>query len=225
MPQDLGELAGSANPSEDELPFFVLMQDDGLLSKITSVSDELLQLVLGSDQIERNDARVIIDVNIRPNFPNNANLIFFSDDFELWNHQWASSLENIFGWSNSELKARTTQCVLRMHIAASNFRMQRKLTSHVFQKVGIFDEERAQAWRDRAAQMSVQHEEQQMIWNSGLRQIALALLEELQRRVFGQPPYPAGQSRMWAIEFGSLVGPDPIGEAAAGLESLMRQLP
>jgi hypothetical protein len=107
LPQDAGELPNSARPDQDETPFFVLMQDDGLLSKITSTTDELLQPIANRDQIERNDTRVMIDVYIRPNFPKNANLIFFSDDFEMWNHQWTSSLEGIRGWSNAELKART----------------------------------------------------------------------------------------------------------------------
>jgi hypothetical protein len=125
MPQTADELPDAAHPQQDETPFFVLMQDDGLVAKITSVSDELLQPLFEKSQIDRSDTRVMIEIYIRPNFPTNKNLIFFSDDFEIWNHQWAHAFDGIRGWSNSELKARTTQCILRMHVTASNFRLQR----------------------------------------------------------------------------------------------------
>lgn len=210
IPQEKGELPISASPGQGEEPFFVLMQDDGLLSKITSSTDELLQPINGKDNIDRSDVRIMLDVYIRPNYPTNMNIIFFSDDFEVWNHQWASAMDGSRGWSNSELRARTTQCVLRMRITASNFR---------FRSNSILDDEE---WHIKYV---AQSDEEQIIWNSRLRPIALALKEELERRLYGEPPYPSGSHRMSAIEYGTLTGPDPILDAAAGLESLIRQLP
>jgi hypothetical protein len=224
MPQNIDDLPNGAQPEQDEAPFFVLMQDDGLLSKITSVSDELLQPILGNGQIERSDTRVLIEVYIRPNFPNDANLIFFSDDLEVWNHQWTSAFDGIRNWSNSELKARTTQCVLRMRVTASNFRMQRTASLTRHRTSHQSDDERREDWNKERARMLEQTDEQHMIWNSRLRSIAVALKEELQRRILGEPPYPTDH-RMTALDHGMLAGVDPIGEAADGIESLIRQLP
>ena len=216
MPQDAGELPAQTVACEEEKPFFILMQDDGLVSKITSVTDELLQPVLGKNTIDRSDTRVLIEVYIRPNFPNNANLIFFSDDFEVWSNRWTEGVfDNIRGWSNAELRARTTQCILRMRVTASNFRMQR--TASMFDRDEHFLDETAKDIISRA-------DEQWAIWSGGLQPVARALLEELQRRVYGEPPYPS-QYRLTAIQDGMLAGVDPIGEAAAALESLIRQLP
>ena len=224
MPQSADELPNDARPQQDEIPFFVLMQDDGLLSKITSIRDELLQPVLGKNQIDRSDTRVTIDVHVRPNFPTNTNLIFFSDNFDVWDHQWTGAFDGIHGWSNSELKARTTQCILRMRVTASNFRMQRTgyygLRSSITIRRGVSDEE----WKKEIDSSRAQSDEQHAIWSGGLRPIAVALMEELQRRIFGEAPYPTDR-RMMAIESGMLAGVDPIGEAAVGLESLIRQLP
>lgn len=228
MPQYTGDLPHDAQPQEDETPFFVLMQDDSLVSKITSTSDELLQPILGKTQIERSDTRVMIEVYIRPNFPTNMNLIFFSDDFEIWNHQWAAGVpEGIRGWSNSELKARTTQCVLRMRVTAGNFRMQRtaSLLSRHRSAAPLSEEELGVEWQNQTNALRTQHDEQHIIWNSRLRPIAMALQEELQRRIHGGPPYPRNDYRMLAIDDGMLAGVDPIVDAAAGLESLIRQLP
>lgn len=222
MPQHADELPHNAQQVE-EMPLFVLMQDDSLVSKITSTSDELLQPILGKMQIDRSDTRVMVEVYIRPNFPTNTNLIFFSDDFEVWNHQWAAGVpDGIGGWSNSELKARSTQCVLRMRVTASNFRMQHTASrgSHPSRAAPRSEEDHRAEWLT----IQTQSDEQHMIWNSRLRPIAMALKDELQRRVYGEPPYPSDH-RMLAIELGMLAGVDPIGEAAAGLESLIRQLP
>lgn len=225
MPQTTDELPKAIQPSQDETPFFVLMQDDGLLSKITSVSDELLQPVDGKEQIDRSDTRVLIDVYIRPNFPTNENLIFFSDDFDVWNHQWAIAFDGIRNWSNSELKARTTQCILRMRVTSSNFRMQRSASIYSRRSSSqSSEEERQEEWERERNRSLEQSNEQHMVWNGGLRPIAIALRDELQRRIFGEPPYPT-EHRMIALDHGMLAGPDPIGDAAVGLESLIRQLP
>lgn len=226
MPQGPDDLPSGAQPQQDETPFCVLMQDDGLLSKITSVSDELLQPILGKNTIERSDTRVLIEVVIRPNYPNNANLIFFSDDFDAWNHQWSEGVfDNIRNWSNSELKARTTQCVLRMRVTASNFKMQHTASWSLPLAQNLSQEQRNEQRQKEMDDFSAQTDGQWTIWNNRLRPIAFALKEELQRRIYGEPPYPSDGYRMLAIDNGMLAGVDPVGEAAIGLESLIRQLP
>lgn len=215
MPQHAGELPSDAQPRDNEKPFFVLMQDDSLLFKITSTTDELLQPVCAKEDIERGDMRIMIDVNIRPTFLKSTNQIFFSDDFEIWNHNFASPLGDIRSWSNAELKARTTQCVLRMRVTASNFTTQRSSMFNIMEQTPASDDDFSKSW-------SEQNSEHRTIWNLKLRPVALALKEELERRV---GPHPSGSLRMHAIEYGMLAGVDPIGDAAVGLESLMRQLP
>lgn len=216
IPQDAGELPNGAKPSDDELPFFVLMQDDGLICKISSVTDELLQPIQKKTFIERTDTRAFLEIYIRPSLPTESNLIFFSDDFEVWNHRWSDGIfDSIRGWSNAELRARITQCVLRMRVTESNFRMQKSIIYN-----GMTD----RSLREQSADLSARSAEQRAIWNSGLRPAAYALMEEVQRRLYHQPPYPANYGLM-AIEHGSLAGVDPIGEAAISLESLARQLP
>jgi hypothetical protein len=112
-----------------------------------------------------------------------------------------------------------------MRVTASNFRMQQTATLNTRFNRSSSKEEREEAWQNENVRYRAQIDEHRMIWDGQLRPIAFALKEELQRRVYGEPPYPSGESRMHAIESSMLAGPDPIGEAAVGLESLMRQLP
>lgn len=224
MPQHLDELPPSAQPGLGETPLFVLMQDDSLLSKITSINDELLEPVCGKTAIERSDTRALIDVYIRPNYPTNENIIFFSDDFEFWNHQWEVALEGVRNWSNAELKARTTQCVLRMRALASSFKAQRDTIQEAFwQSTADSPEGRQEAFNKSNMVAREINSNQFRVWEGGLRPSAMALCEELQRRVYGEPPYPTDDGTL-AIKKGVLAGINPIGKAAAALEGLIRQL-
>lgn len=73
---------------EGEIPFFTLLHDDRLVSKITSTTDELLQPILGKDTIEPTDIRVFLDVYVRPRMPVAENVVFFTDDTEIWRHDY-----------------------------------------------------------------------------------------------------------------------------------------
>lgn len=64
MPRDANQLAGYLNPAEDEKPFFVLLEDDSVITKATIESDFLLQPV--SNPPNPNDVRVVITVRIKP---------------------------------------------------------------------------------------------------------------------------------------------------------------
>jgi hypothetical protein len=52
------------NPAEDEDPFFCLLEDDSLITKVSIETDMLLEPV--SQPPTKNDARLVIGVTIRP---------------------------------------------------------------------------------------------------------------------------------------------------------------
>jgi hypothetical protein len=61
---DTNELGGN-RPTDDELPFYCLLQDDKLISQL-SVQTDLLLEPLAPGPIDRNDVRLIITVRLRP---------------------------------------------------------------------------------------------------------------------------------------------------------------
>jgi hypothetical protein len=63
MPQ-IGQLKADALPTEDEKPFYVLLEDDKLISRLSVETDTLLQPI--GDQPNKGDARLIITVKLRP---------------------------------------------------------------------------------------------------------------------------------------------------------------
>jgi hypothetical protein len=67
MPGELAQLGDHKHkgPSADEIPFFCLLQDDGLVAKVSVETDTLLEPIVGGIPSD-NDARVVITVNIRP---------------------------------------------------------------------------------------------------------------------------------------------------------------
>lgn len=67
MPSNQAELGGYDVPAEGEDPFFVLMEDDNLLNRVSVETDILLQPTPPANgQYLANDARVIITVTTRP---------------------------------------------------------------------------------------------------------------------------------------------------------------
>jgi len=87
-PQDVSQLGTAISPADDNNPLYVLIQDDKLISKVSSTSDELLLPVQGKDAIEPNDVRVLVSIYLRPFLPKSDNLIFFSEDREVWDHKY-----------------------------------------------------------------------------------------------------------------------------------------
>jgi len=75
MPASL-EQAGGIGPQADETPFFVLLEDDKLISEVRVNSDQLL-LLPGTRAYKANDAFVVIHVKL--------------------NHRSARTFDNIFG--------------------------------------------------------------------------------------------------------------------------------
>ena len=62
MPREAGELGPFTTPEEDEDPFFVLMEDDSLISRLAVETDTLLEPITGN----ASDARVVVTVGVRP---------------------------------------------------------------------------------------------------------------------------------------------------------------
>lgn len=62
MPQHLNQLGDNEYPAEDERPFFCLLEDDSLISKVSVEADALLEPTEGG----RNDARAIINIHTKP---------------------------------------------------------------------------------------------------------------------------------------------------------------
>jgi hypothetical protein len=52
------------SPSQDENPFYCLLEDDRLISKVSVDTDTLLQVI--EKESNANDARLVITVKVRP---------------------------------------------------------------------------------------------------------------------------------------------------------------
>lgn len=61
---EAGENYVNRTPNDDEKPFFVLLEDDKLLTKVSVETDRLLEPIGGS--YEASDARIVVTVRIRP---------------------------------------------------------------------------------------------------------------------------------------------------------------
>jgi hypothetical protein len=69
MPSNADELGGYNVPADGEDPFFVLLEDDGLLSHVSIETDTLLEPTSSAKgQFLVNDARLVITVHLRPYF-------------------------------------------------------------------------------------------------------------------------------------------------------------
>jgi hypothetical protein len=64
MPTGRGELGGYDYPEKDEKPFYCLLEDDSLVTKVSVETDLLLEPV--NDAFDVNDARIIVAVTIQP---------------------------------------------------------------------------------------------------------------------------------------------------------------
>ena len=59
MPKVPGELAAGDTPAADEQPFYCLLEDDNLITKVTVITDRLLEPAVNS-----NEVLLLICVNI-----------------------------------------------------------------------------------------------------------------------------------------------------------------
>jgi hypothetical protein len=64
MPATKEELGGYGTPAEDKTPFYCLLSDDKLISRVSVETDTLLQPT--SPEAGNNDARLVIAIKLRP---------------------------------------------------------------------------------------------------------------------------------------------------------------
>lgn len=64
-PDDAKQLAG-AKPTEEEVPFYCLLEDDKMISQLTVQTDLLLEAVEAGRVIDPNSVRLVITVRLRP---------------------------------------------------------------------------------------------------------------------------------------------------------------
>jgi hypothetical protein len=76
MPRDASELGDFQMPSPDEDPFYCLLEDDCLITKISVQTDILLQPTGAMPQPDPSDARLVITVILRPHEGSWGNIDF-----------------------------------------------------------------------------------------------------------------------------------------------------
>lgn len=222
MPRTKDEMGRdhSASPS----PLYVLLEDDSLVSKLTSTQDELLQPILGKQDVAKNDVRVLIDVHIRPQIPTAENVIFYSDEAAKWDHGWYDGLpENLSHLSSRELRVVATQCIFRIQALSEAFSQWNSGRFSFDRGASKSEEERRGSWFAEVNKSISDSDAQTRIWQHNLWPKAKAIKNEFNRRIFGEPPYP-NDERSVAIDHGMLAGPHPLADAAAELESLARRI-
>lgn len=210
IPTDVQDLGGGTSPEEGEEPMYVLLQDDGLVTKISSINDELLRPILGKSEILSSDVVLIVDIHIRPLLPTDANIIFFSSDSVPWDHKLPKLPEDLRRISSNELRALTTQTIMRL--VALNESDSRQSRPHV--KVS-------------AEELSRIRTETISLWRSEYWMQSRALHAEMLHRIYGEGPYPeipVNPSGI-ALEMGVITGVNPLGQVAAEMERLARLIP
>jgi len=78
MPAVTSQLGKYKAPGSDENPFYCLLEDDKLISRVSVETDFLLQPTTSklSGNYAKNDARLIIDVTVRPYSLTYGNMLF-----------------------------------------------------------------------------------------------------------------------------------------------------
>ncbi|WP_152536430.1 hypothetical protein [Sphingobium sp. C100] len=209
MPQNSDEI-GKPEDYEGCNPLFTLAQDDRLITKISSISDEMLDLPVGWDEFDPKLCRIQIDVFIRPRLPTRENIIFFDDDSRVWDHRYdIGLLQSLAGMSADQLRAAVTQCIFRIQALAASL----ENTPYRDRSVESCEEE--------TKRMMAESSTKATIWRTNLWPKAYALREELCRRIYGEPPYPQSSDDSVAIMHGMLAGVYPIASAANDLQRLL----
>lgn len=221
-PQDKTEMGQNHRPTSG--PLYVLLEDDSLVSKLTSTQDELLQPICGKQVVENNDVRILIDVHVRPQVPTADNLIFYSDDASRWDHYWYDGLpENFSRLGDTAMRAVATQCIFRIRALSETFSSWRRPHLREFLPESHTLEEWRAAWKADMDGRQSDGEAMRRIWLLNLWPKARDVRSELNRRIHGGQPHSYDELSA-AFDHGMLAGPHPLEEVAAELESLVRRL-
>ncbi len=211
-PNEVGQLGKYKKPDPDENPFFVLLDDDSLISKVTSVTDQLLQPIEGKPDIESGDFRVLIDVYIRPTLPIAENQIFYSDNNEVWDHRF-SVPENLTELTSYQLKAMTTQLIFRIRAFGEHYESANSIYQTPAMNSIIGGEL-------EVVKLILDDEE---TWRRELRPKAFAIRHELRLRIYGEGPYPSF-TECHVLDNEHFAGIFHFSEAADVLDRLIRIL-
>lgn len=75
-PKNSAELRGNENPAVDENPFYCLLEDDTLVTKLSVDTDDLLDPSSGNTEVDRRQVKLVITVELKPYDVNMFNLSF-----------------------------------------------------------------------------------------------------------------------------------------------------
>lgn len=125
------------------------------------------------------------------------------------------ALQNLLVLSADDIRRRVHQLTPRMRAMESTFR-------HARDSVLYGGNEN---WNEFTNRLSAQSAEQADRWHTDLQPEAVALRNEMRRRIYGTPPYPRDFQGDAALEHGMLAGVAPLNQAALSLERLARDLP
>lgn len=127
------------------------------------------------------------------------------------------AVANFSSLSSSELRSRVHMIAQQMREMETEFR---ELRDRDLSR-GRGNED----WDTFTSRLVTEGNKQTTRWRADLRPEAVALWDELRRRVYGSPPYPRDSGASTALEHGMLAGVSPLDNAATALERLARQLP
>lgn len=128
-----------------------------------------------------------------------------------------AAVEDLRRLSSDELRERVRQISQRMRKMEQTFQDSRDRL--------IRDRRLMADWEAHTSRLISLSNEQTNRWRIECQPQAVSLWEELQRRLYGAPPYPEDKRATVALESGMLAGVAPLNEAALALETLARQLP
>lgn len=125
--------------------------------------------------------------------------------------------EDIRQLRSDQLRARVSKVAEQMR--------QMEQAFHAARDRLIYDRKSKTNWDTYTSQLIAQSNEQTHRWRTEGQPLAVSLWREMQRRIYGAPPYPQDRGELVALEHGMLAGAAPLSEAALKLEELARQLP
>lgn len=76
VPQQDNQMAGNETPRDDETPFFGLLEDDALVSRLAVETDRLLVPPKGSRSEHQQEVQAVVTATVRPYIPTVFNLGF-----------------------------------------------------------------------------------------------------------------------------------------------------
>lgn len=136
------------------------------------------------------------------------------------------SVDNLSQLPSNEMRRRVQELVSGMRTFEAGIEaIQDRISGERFAGgVTTTEEQRQAAWTESNRRDSEARQNARSEFEARFRPMALALREEMCRRLGFFPPFPPDHHAV-ALDYGMLAGVHPIGEAAAYLERLARGLP